>query len=201
MNRLLLIGCGGHAKSIIELVADLKEWQILGLIGQPDEIGKKVLGYECIATDNDIKDLYKSCSNIFIGLGQLKSPKKRKFLAELIESYSFSSPAIISKKSIVSKYSTIGNGTSIGHGAIVNANAEISSYCIINSMALIEHDVKISKFCHVSTGALINGGVEIGEGSFVGSGAIIREGIKIPPYSIISAGEKIMGWPSKTNKE
>ena len=36
------------------------------------------------------------------------------------------------------------------HGAIVNACAQIGKNVIINSMALIEHDVHIGNHCHIN---------------------------------------------------
>ena len=33
MKQLLLIGCGGHARSLIELTESNDEWQIYGLVG------------------------------------------------------------------------------------------------------------------------------------------------------------------------
>ena len=37
------------------------------------------------------------------------------------------------------------------------------SHCIVNSRALIEHDVIIGNYCHISTGALLNGGVNVAQ--------------------------------------
>lgn len=199
MNKLIIIGCGGHAKTIIELISHSKKWEIYGLIGQTHEVGGKILGFKCIGDNNDLKSIYRDCKNAFIGIGQIKSPQKRIYIAQLLEELKFNMPIIFSKNAIISKFANIKKGSSIGHGSIVNANSKIGSFCIINSMALIEHDVVIGNFCHVSTGALINGGVEIGEGTFVGSGSIIREGLKIPPNSFIKAGTKVMGWPLKEN--
>ena len=197
MKNIVLIGCGGHAKSIIDIIEGLDIWKIFGLIGLKEEIGKETLGYKCIGCDSDLNEIYSYCKNAFISIGQINNVQKRVLVGETLNKYNFNIPRIFSKNSYISKHAEINYGTSIGHGTIVNAGSKIGCNCIVNSNALIEHDVKIGDYCHISTGTIINGQVEIGEGSFIGSGTIIREGLKIPPYSIISAGERIMGWPLK----
>ena len=193
MKKLLLVGAGGHSKSVIDVIENKNEWKIEGLVGRKSEVGKKILGYPIIATDNDLKKFRKEFIYAFIAIGQIKTSDVRKSVAEKLESLSYEIPNIISSFSIMSERSLIGFGNFIGHGAILNTSVEIKNHCIINSKALLEHDVIVNSFCHISTGVILNGDVEIGEGSFIGSGSIIREGIKIPPYSVISAGSRIMG--------
>ena len=74
------------------------------------------------------------------------------------------------------------------HGSIVNTNVIIGENCIVNSKALIEHDVNIGSNTHISTGAIINGGSCIGENCFIGSGAIVYHEINITDNTIIPAG-------------
>ncbi len=194
-KKIIIIGCGGHARSIIELIESTNEWNIVGLVGLENELNKKIMGYEVIGTDADLKELRKTCSNCFIAIGQIKDPKKRISISNILKNLKFNIPSIYASSAVVSKSALIKSGVSIGHGAIINANVVIGENCIINTGAVIEHDSKICDFCHISTGVLINGGVKIGDRSFIGSGAIIRENIEIPSNTILSAGRIILHWP------
>lgn len=195
IQKLILIGCGGHSKSIIDVIESSNEFKIEGLIGLDHELGKTVCGYRVIGTDKNLSNIRNNCSFAFIALGKIGKSENRKRIKIILDNFKFSYPKIKSSGSYISKNAYFGEGTSIGHGVVINAGANIGNHCIINSNSLIEHDVKIGNFTHVSTGALINGNVEIGENSFIGSGAIIRENLKIPNNSIISAGKRVMGWP------
>ena len=197
MKPIIIVGSGGHAKSIIDILETSKEWKILGLISN-DNIDN-LLGYEILGRDEDLEKIRLLTNKAILGVGQIKNPNKRISLVKKIERLNFDFPIIASMNSIVSRSSQIDAGTTIGHGAIINANTRIGRHCIINSRSLIEHDSVIGDFTHISTGAIVNGGAEIGDCVFVGSGAIIREGVKIPSNSIISCGERIMGWPKNTN--
>jgi sugar O-acyltransferase (sialic acid O-acetyltransferase NeuD family) len=195
MKSLLLIGCGGHARSLIELIESAADWRIYGLVGLPGEVGSRVLGYPVIACDADLPALKEECQEAVLAIGQLPDPGPRQRLVAELEQLGFNFPVLISPNAVVSRYAHLGPGTTVGHGVIVNAGAVVGSYCIINSRALIEHDVQIGDHCHISTGVLLNGGVHVGSGSFIGSGAMLRDGLDLPPQTVIGAGKRVMGWP------
>ena len=195
MKPLLLIGCGGHARSLIDLIEAGGHWQIQGLVGLPEQVSTNVLGYPVIGTDADLPTLKNSCSAAVLAIGQLPDPEPRQQLAARLQQLHFHCPVLVSPHAMVSRHAQLGAGTVVGHGAIVNAGAVVGAHCILNSRALIEHDVQIGDHCHLSTGALVNGGVQLGCGSFVGSGAMLREGLQLPAGTVISAGKRVMGWP------
>ena len=195
MKPLLLIGCGGHARSLIELVESTGKWQIHGLVGLTEQVGSSVLGYPVLFTDSDLPALQQVCPTALLAFGQLKDSSPRVRLAKKLQEIGFEFPTLISPHSVCSPHACLGVGTTVGHGVIVNAGAVVGDHCIINSRALIEHDVHIGDHSHISTGVLVNGAVTIGSRSFIGSGAIIREGLNLPPFTVIGAGKRVMGWP------
>ena len=195
MNSLLLIGCGGHARSLIELIESIGDWQIFGLVGLPEQVGSRVLGYSVIGCDHDLPSLREECLAAVLAIGQLPNSSLRVRLSRQLELIGFQSPSLISPYAVVSRHAQLGRGSTVGHGVIVNAGSVIGDHCIINSRALIEHDVRIGHYCHVSTAAIVNGGVQIGSDSFIGSGAMIREGLSLPPLTVVGAGKRVMGWP------
>lgn len=195
MKPLLLIGCGGHARSLIDLIESAADWRIHGLVGLLDQVGSRVLGYPVIGCDDDLPALREECPAAVLATGQLQDSAPRVRLAEQLEQFGFQIPVLISPHAVVSRHAQLGLGTTVGHGVIVNAGGVVGDHCIINSRALIEHDVQIGNHCHISTGVLVNGGVTIGSGSFIGSGAMIREGLNLPPLTVIGAGKRVMGWP------
>ena len=187
MRSIILIGGDGHCKSCIDVIESEKKYKIAGIIDLPEKKGEKIFGYKIIGDDNDLSDLARKYENFFITLGQIKSPKRRIEIYNILDQLEVEIPIIISPNAYVSKYAEIGKGTIIMHQVIVNANAKVGKNCIINNKALIEHDTFIGDFCHISTGSLVNGGVSIGKGSFYGSGAVSKEYIEIPEYSFIKA--------------
>ena len=190
-EKIILIGGGGHCKSCIDVIEQVGTFQIAGIVDVPEKLHQKILGYEIIATDDDLPQLVKEVENFLITLGQIKSPKKRIRLFEKVKEVGGRLPVIISPLAYVSTHATLGEGTIVMHNALVNAGAQIGRNCIINSKALVEHDAVIGDHCHISTGAIINGGVKIGSGTFFGSNAVCKEYIEIGENAVIGFGAKI----------
>ena len=191
MNDILLIGGGGHCKSVIDVIEQEGRFNIAGIVERPDFLETDVLGYQIIGNDSDLVDLAKKYKYALITVGQIKSPSLRIKLFDLATKAGFTLPNIISPNAYVSKHSSIGKGVVVMHNAIVNTNASIGDNCIINSKALIEHDCLISKNCHISTNATINGGVIVESGCFVGSSATTKELVTISENSFIRAGSLV----------
>ena len=191
MNSIILIGGGGHCKSVIDVIEQEGRFEIAGIIDKPELLGSDVLGYSVIGSDYDLDNLVKKYQYALITVGQIKTPELRIKLFNLAIKAGFVLPNIISPNAYVSRHSSIGNGTVVMHNAIINPSASIGDNCIINSKALIEHDCLISKHCHISTNATINGGVTVESGCFIGSGVITKESITIGKNSFIKAGSLV----------
>jgi sugar O-acyltransferase (sialic acid O-acetyltransferase NeuD family) len=189
-RKIILVGGGGHCKSCIDVIEQAGIFQIAGIVDQPEKLHKKILGYEIIATDDDLPRLVNEYENFLITIGQIKTSEKRINIFQTLKESRARLPAIISPLAYVSKYAEIGDGTIIMHHALINAGAKIGNNCIINSKALIEHDAVIGGHCHIATGAIINGGVEIGSGTFFGSNSVCKEYIKIGKNAVIGCGVK-----------
>ena len=191
-KKLVIIGAGGHAKSVIDIIEELGSWKIIGLIGRENEKQKQVSGYRVIGTDEDLRLIRKECNYAFIGIGQIKNCEPRVSVAKELERLHFKIPAIKAKSAYISKRAIIGKGTLVGHGTIINSGAIIGENTIINSGAIIEHDSKICDYTHISTGTIVNGGAIVEKMSFIGSNSMVREGVTVPECSIIRAGSIVM---------
>ncbi len=185
---LILIGAGGHAHACIDVVEQQGHYRIAGVVGMPEELHDKHLGYEVIATDDDLPQLTKDYPCVLIAVGQIGSPERRIRIYQQVTRLGFQLPVIIAPSAHVSTHAAIGEGTIIMHGAIVNAGARVGNNCIINTRAVIEHDATVGEACHVSTGAILNGNVAIGDGCFVGSGSLIRDGVTLGKSCFVGMG-------------
>jgi len=188
MDKILLIGAGGHARSCIDVLEEENQFEIAGLIEKGESISNESLGSPIIGTDNDLRVLRQRYKNALITVGQIKSPQIRIKLYRLLKELNFTLPVIVSSQAYVSKHAQIGEGTIIMHGVIINANTKIGNNCIINNRALIEHDAVIGDHCHIATGAIINGEVSVGNETFIGSGAVTMQSISIGRNCVIGAG-------------
>ncbi len=189
MKNILLVGAGGHCKSVIDVIEQEGIYQIAGIIDKKELLGTKILGYEVLGCDDDLGVLFQKYQYAVITVGQIQSSAIRVKLFYLLKEIGYTLPVIVSPLSYVSKHACVEEGSVIMHHVLVNAGARVGKNCIINSKALVEHDSEVEAHCHISTGAIINGGVSIKSNTFVGSNATLRESIRVSGF--IKAGSVV----------
>ena len=189
MKSLILVGGGGHCKSVIE-AAESAGYSILGVLDMPEEVGKEILSTKVVGTDDDIPS-YVDKAEFVITVGFIKSPAIRIKLYNRIKEAGGKLATLIASTAHVSKYATLGEGTVVLHHAFVNADAKVGCNVILNNFVNIEHDAVIGDQCHISTGAMINGECKVGERCFIGSQSVLANCITIGDDIIVGAGSVV----------
>lgn len=187
MNKdLILVGGGGHCKSVIE-AAESAGFRILGVLDMPENVGKRILSTTVIGTDEDIPVFVNNASFV-ITVGFIMNPATRIRLYDRIKRSGGQLATVISSTAYVSKYAEIGEGTVVLHRAFVNAGARVGNNVILNTASNIEHDAVIGDHCHISTGTMVNGACKVGERCFIGSLSVLAHCTSIEDDIIVSAG-------------
>lgn len=188
-EKIILIGGGGHCKSVIDVIEQQNSFVIAGIVDKKELVGTKVLGYEVVGCDDDLEELFQKYKNALVTVGQIKSNEVRVKLFAKLKAIGYTLPAIISPLAYVSQHAIVDEGSVVMHHVLINANAKIGKNCIINTKALIEHDCVVENNCHISTASVLNGGVVVKENSFVGSNSVSKEYMTIDGF--IKAGSII----------
>ena len=94
-EKIILIGGGGHCKSCIDVIEQEGKYRIAGIVDMAEKMRQKMLGYEVIATDDDLPLLVTEYENFFITLGQIKSPDKRIRIFQTLKESGAKLPIII----------------------------------------------------------------------------------------------------------
>ena len=190
---ILLIGGGGHAKSIIDTLLTSRQFEIIGILDNREKIGEKVSGIEIIDTDEKLKFYFdQGIKNAFVCVGSVGIPALRSKLYKQVEANGFILPNVIDSTAIVAKNVKLGSGNFIGKGAILNADCTVGNGCIINTRSIIEHDCCIGDFVHIAPGCTLCGEVKIGSYTHVGAGSVVIEQKQIGCGTIIGAGSTVV---------
>ena len=190
-KKLILIGGGGHCKSVIDVVNSTGDYYIHGILDISEKKGVTILGNKIIGTDINIADFVEQGFAFHVSLGQVKAADSRKRIYEILIGLNADMPVICSPNAYLSSDSHVGRGSIIMHQVLVNAGAQIGSNCIINNKALIEHDSVIGNHCHISTAAVINGDCVVGNECLIGSNSVLLQGTKISDKCLVGAGSVV----------
>lgn len=188
---IVLIGGGGHATSLLEIIEGDTHLRLEGFIDLSEKVGTSLHGYNYIGDDTCINDLIDKKYRFHIALGQIKTANVRKEYYDLLVSKRALFYTLIANTAYLSSNSTIGEGSAILHQVFINNNAHIGNNTIINTKALIEHDAVIGNHCHVSTAVVVNGNCIIGNEVFIGSNSVLVQGINIVDRVVVAAGSVV----------
>jgi len=192
MEKIILLGGGGHCKSIIDTIQTSKLYEIIGIIDLEQNMGQYINGIEVLDSDENLIKYKKSgVENAFISVGSIGNTSVRRKLYNLAKKIEFNIPTIIDYTAIISSDATIGSGTFVGKGTIINTKSIIGSNCIINSGSIIEHDCSVDDFVHIASGATLCGGVQVGKNTHIGANSTVIQYKTIGENVIIGAGSVV----------
>lgn len=188
-KKLVLIGGGGHCKSVLDTVLRLGKYSEIVITDNNLPIGTSILGCNVVGNDEVLPELHRNGFSLgFISIGSIKSTDARHRAYERAAEIGLDFPVIVDPSANVASSATIGKGVFIGKKAVVNADVKIGDMSIINTGAIIEHGCEIGEFSHVAVGAVVCGEARIGSDAFIGANATIIQGVRIGMKSIIGAG-------------
>lgn len=192
MRRLLLIGGGGHCRSVLDCI-DRELFAQIGICDVEERVGDSVDEIPIIGSDASLMQLREQgFTDAAITLGSIGNPKRRIALFRRALEIGFDFPPIIAPSAVVSGNASIAFGAFVGKGAIVNAGAKVGQCCIINTGAIVEHDCIVNDFVHIAPGAVLSGGIFLGTGVHIGANATVIQNIRIGSEALIGAGSVVV---------
>lgn len=194
MKNIVIIGSGGHAKVIADIILKRKEIlkDELNIVGFLDDnfqnlkykeiFNIPILGNTCL-----VKNFKDKNYSYIIGVG---SNLIREKIAEKYMNLKYYTA--IHPNAVIGNEVIIKEGTVIMANAVINSGSVIGKHSIINSSSIIEHDNIIGDFVHISVGAKLAGTVNIEKRTWIGIGASISNNISICGSCIVGAGAVVV---------
>ncbi|PUU87761.1 acetyltransferase [Halanaerobium congolense] len=192
MKKIIIIGAGGHAKVIADIIIKrkkkLKENIIIeAFLDDKYETKKTVYqGIPLIGKLDKINNLNKDDYYFVIAIGNNAIREK------IANKYDLKYYTAVHPDAILAEDVEIGEGTAVMANAVINSSVKVGSHCIINTSSVIEHDNEIDAFAHVSPNAVLAGNVKVGKKSWIGMGTSVVQGVKIGDNVTIGAGSVVL---------
>lgn len=182
---VIILGAGGHAKVIADIVEKSND-NLIGFLDDKDVLQGKIIynNKKVIGKINEVIN-YDNCLFI-IGIGNNKIRK------EIAKKYNLNWYTAIHPNAIIANDVKIGEGTVIMAGVVINPGTIIGMHCIINTSSSLDHDNIIENYVHISPGATLAGSVTIKEMTWICTGAVIINNITIENNNIIGAGAVVI---------
>jgi UDP-perosamine 4-acetyltransferase len=187
--KAVLIGSGGHARSVAAAIRAAGE---LELVGATDPVGDTGDLPHLGADDALPQLLADGVEAAVVGIGGVGDNAPRARLYEHARSLGFVLPVVVHPTAWVAPDAAVGEATVVLAGAVIGPGARVGSNVIVNSTAVIEHDCLVGDNAHIATGALLGGAARIGDGAHVGLGAAVLQTVAVGARAVVGAGAVVV---------
>lgn len=183
MNRLIIVGAGGHGKVLADNALKNGYTDISFI---DDNLKDECLGFPVIGAVSEAESFNDGKTDFVIGIGNNGTRKS------IAEKFDVNWVTLIHPSAQIAVNVTIGKGTVVMAGAVVNVCAAVGKHCIINSNAVVEHDNVIGDYVHISPGVALGGTVSIGDCTHIGIGATVINNVSVCRDCIVGAGSVVV---------
>jgi sugar O-acyltransferase (sialic acid O-acetyltransferase NeuD family) len=183
MNKLAILGLGGHGRVVAD-IANECGWKTIDFYDKNNKIGVKNS-----ASQEDFFEKSHTYNGVFVSIGQ------NDLREEAIIKLKKSGANIVN---IIHPSVYIGSNVSLGVGivamprVVINTSCRIGDGIILNTGCTIDHDCILENYSHISPGVNIAGNVSIGCNTWIGINASINNNISLGSNITVGAGAAVI---------
>lgn len=192
-KKIFLIGAGGHAHAVIDVIQADNRYKIMGLIDSYQEPGASFYGYRVVGREMDLPVLLQKhdTSLLFVAIGDnYRRQKMMLHLQDIQPSVEFVTP--VHPTAWIGSDVVIEAGSIIMPGVHVIAGCRIGTGCLLNTGSSLDHDSIMQSWSSLGPGAFTGGRVHIGRRTWIGMGAKVLQGINVGRDTVIGAGSVVV---------
>lgn len=188
MEKIVLIGNGGHSKVIRELIEADDRYKLFAVFDdQFSSVMETDILYAPISYFKTLDNT--SMFKLVVAIGN--NITRKRIITELQypkDQYA----TIIHPTAVISPSVKIGYGTVIMPNAVINANTVVGNHVIINTASVIEHDNTLEDYVHIAPNVTLTGAVKVAEGTQISAAASVIPNIQIGAWCMIGAGSTVI---------
>jgi len=186
MRRLLIVGAGGHGRSVAEAVLLGSDWELAGFVDDGWPASKDVWGHPVLGDTRALAAVRESASFAIVAIG---NNAVREGLHRRLREAGFDLATVIHPKAVVSPRARLGAGCAVMASAVVGTEASLGEGVIVNCAAVVDHHCRVEDFGHLGTGACMAGGTVMGRSAWMQAGSSLGYGLKVAVGEVLLPGE------------
>ncbi len=185
MRRLLIVGAGGHGRSVAEAVLAAGEFELAGFVDDAAPGLSIVWNLAVLGTTTDVGHYRVHADHAIVAMG---NNAVRESLCNSLLAAGFELATIVHPRAIVSPRAVIGQGCTIMAGAVVGTEAKLGCGVIVNCGAVVDHNAQVHDYGHLGVNAAMAGGSELGRSAWMQAGTSIGYGVKVAAGVVMPPG-------------
>ncbi|WP_445781394.1 PglD-related sugar-binding protein [Shewanella sp.] len=190
--RLLVVGAGGHGRSVAEAAELSGQFEVVGLLDDSLPSGESVLGLPVLGPVVSMAHHQAGADQAIVAIGN--NTMREKLLQQLAAA-GFKWATVAHPRAIVSPSAELDEGSAVMAGAIVGTEARRGVGSILNCVAVVDHHATVEDVGHLGVNASMAGGSVLGRGAWMQAGAALGYGVRV------AAGEVLLPDAARENEQ
>lgn len=187
--RLLIVGAGGHGRSVAEAVLMADQFSLVGFADDGAFTrGDAVWGLPVLGPATAFASYTAHATHALVAIGN--NVIRQKLFAQL-QTAGFVMASVIHPRAMVSPRAQLGVGVTVMAGAIVGTEAILGQGAIVNCGAVVDHHAQVHDFGHLGVNACMAGGSVLGALAWMQAGSAIGYGVQVAAGSTLKSGESL----------
>lgn len=191
--RMLVVGSGGHARVVIDILRLRGEYEVLGCLDRFRDLNAEIDGLRVLGNEDDLPALSQALdlAAVMVAVGDNHT---RAGLVSRIQALcpTLRFATAVHPAASVAPTACLGEGSVVCAGAVVCAHAQVGAHAIVNTRASLDHDSELGPFSSLAPGVVVSGRCQIGAESAVGAGAVLIHQVTVGAHTVVGAGALVM---------
>lgn len=185
-KRVIVIGAGGHGRSVAEAILLLGRDELVGFVDDSADADAKVWSYPMLGRTDSLHTLRVLADAVVVAIG---SNAVREKLHARVADASFELLSVIHPMAFLSPTASLGAGCAVMAGAVVGTEAQLGEGVIVNCGATVDHHCRVDAFGHLGVNACMAGGSVLGHGAWIQAGGALGYGVQLEGGAVLAPGE------------
>lgn len=193
MRDIVIFGCGGFGREILQILLDQNaerpRWRMLGFLVSPEVQASEIV--QGLPVKRAITEFGSPETLAFaIGLGNPEA--RRKVVSDLRTSGVTQFPALVHPRAWLGANVEMSEGVVICAGALLTTDIVLGEHSHVNIGTTIGHDAIVGAYSTLSPGVHVSGRVTLQDGVEIGTGACLNPGVTIGKGAVIGAAAAVV---------
>lgn len=185
MHRLLILGAGGHGRSVAEAVLSAGSHKLVGFVDDAVPASNSVWDVPVLGSTVELGAYRQYAELAIVAIGNNAA---REVLSNRLLAAGFELATVLHPRAIVSPRAMIGPGSAVMAGAIVGTEARLGVGVIVNSGAVVDHHAHVHDYGHLGVNACMAGGTVLGHGAWMQAGCALGYGVSVADGAVLPPG-------------
>ncbi len=192
MKRVAILGAGGHALVVVDILKASGGFDIIGCIADDTGPESNVAGVPLIGTMDLLESFPNQNIAVVVGVGGWTDTSGRRKIYERAVRAGVDIVGAIHPTACISESARLGMGCVLFAGATINPRVTIGDNVVVATNSSVDHETSIGNHSLISAGVTIGARCTIANDSLIAIGATVASRTSIGKHSLIAAGSVVV---------